>query len=288
MTGKRTEELLCRVLRCINQLESGQRLYRCLHDSIGMSNAEIEEAGYTLWEYYEKDTPRHGAAANGIQYASLKKLEQQAKEAVEFIIQEGTRSTEMGDWEMPFSKLEEETGLSVSGQSYLQDMLCGMLAERVEVSLVSTGESSFDVTYCPEYCSIIQAGKGRGRRLREPDKMPVPAPVQMLRDLIASPFLEVCLISEEEFYKDPQIIPELCIDALTEAGREEWADVLDAEVGQIYMGLKGLEVSLVGVENARLEAFSSVLAGQCSDELHEKWVADTEEIYLARTQQLKR
>lgn len=54
------------------------------------------------------------------------------------------------------------------------------------------------------------------------------------------------------------------------------------------MGLNGLEVSLVGVSPSRLEAFSSVLTGQCTDELYEKWVADTEEIYLARTQQMKR
>lgn len=75
----------------------------------------------------------------------------------------------------------------------------------------------------------------------------MPVPLQTLRCLIASPFLEVCLTSEDGPYKEPTAIPELCIDMLTAAGKEEWADVLDAEVGQIYMGMKGLEVSLAGV-----------------------------------------
>ncbi len=134
----------------------------------------------------------------------------------------------------------------------------------------------------------VPTKKGKEGEEKEREKIPVPAPVQTLRDLISSPFLEVCLTHEEEFYPDPPVIPELCIDVITEAGKREWADVLDAEVCQIYIGLKGLEVSLVGVDATRIGAFSSVLAGHCSEELYEKWVADTEEIYQARMQQMKR
>lgn len=132
------------------------------------------------------------------------------------------------------------------------------------------------------------ADKDTGVIQREQEGVPVPVPYQRLRDLIHSPFLEVSLTHEEEYHKDTPAIPELCLDILTEAGKTEWADVLDAEVCQVYLGLNGLEVSLVGVSPSRLEAFSSMLAGQCTDELYEKWVADTEEIYLARTQQMKR
>ena len=288
MTEKRKEEQLNRALECISRMESGQRLYRCLHDVIGMSNVEIEKAGFPLWDYFEEDTLKHTAAANNIQYASLEELGRQAKEAVELIVQDGIKGTETGRWEIPFSKLEEETGLCVSGQSYLQGILFSMLAERTEVAEVSAGENCFEVTYYPVYCPKVPTKKGKEGEEKEREKMPVPAPVQTLRDLICSPFLEVCLTHEEEFYPDPPVIPELCIDVITEAGKREWADVLDAEVCQIYMGLKGLEVSLVGTDPTRIEAFSSILAGHCSEELYEKWVADTEEIYQARTQQMKR
>lgn len=133
-----------------------------------------------------------------------------------------------------------------------------------------------------------RADKERGMAQQEPEEAPAPVPYQRLRGLIRSPFLEVSLTHEEEYHKDTPAIPELCIDLLTEAGKTEWADVLDAEVCQVYIGLNGLEVSLVGVSPSRLEAFSAMLAGQCPDELYEKWVADTEEIYQARTQQMKR
>ncbi|MFR9234425.1 MAG: hypothetical protein ACLVLH_16090, partial [Eisenbergiella massiliensis] len=113
-----------------------------------------------------------------------------------------------------------------------------------------------------------------------------PAPVQRLRDLISSPFLEVCLTSEDDVYVEPTAIPELCIDVLTEVGKKEWADVLDAEVSQVFMGLQGLEVCLTGIDSARLGAFSNVVSGSCPAELYIKWVADTEEIYQARTQRM--
>ena len=203
MAEKRTKQQLGKALKYLSRLESGQSLYWCFHDVLGMSNEEIGEAGYNLQEYYVEDTQKNVAAASSIQ---LK----------------------------------------------------------------------------------IGADKDRGVAQREPEGVPAPVPYQRLRDLIQSPFLEVSLTHEEEYHKDTPVIPELCIDILTEAGKTEWADILDAEVCQVYMGLHGLEVSLVGVSPSRLEAFSSVLTGQCTDELYEKWVADTEEIYLARTQQMKR
>lgn len=288
MTDKRKEELLRRAFGCISRLESGRRLYGCLHDSMGMANTEIEEAGYTLWEYYEEDTPEHMAAASGRQYAALEAWEWRLKTAVERTVQDGLRNTVNGNWKIPYAELKKESGLCLYGDPSLQEILGDMLAERAEVLLVSTGKTCFDVTFCPEYCAKIQKGKESEKGQQEPEKIPVPVPLQTLRCLIASPFLEVCLTSEDGPYKEPTAIPELCIDMLTAAGKEEWADVLDAEVGQIYMGMKGLEVSLAGVSTARLEAFSSAMVGRCPEELYEKWVAGTEEIYQARMQQMKR
>lgn len=107
MTDKRKEELLRRALECISRLESGRRLYGCLHDSMGMANTEIEEAGYTLWEYYEEDTPEHMAAASGRQYAALEAWEWRLKTAVERTVQDGLRNTVNGNWKIPYAELKK-------------------------------------------------------------------------------------------------------------------------------------------------------------------------------------
>ena len=58
MTEKRKETLLYQALGSISQIESGPGLYDCLHNCVGMTNAEIKEAGYELEEYYQSDTPQ--------------------------------------------------------------------------------------------------------------------------------------------------------------------------------------------------------------------------------------
>ena len=63
MTEKRKETLLYQALGSISQIESGPGLYDCLHNCVGMTNAEIKEAGYELEEYYQSDTPEQLAAA---------------------------------------------------------------------------------------------------------------------------------------------------------------------------------------------------------------------------------
>ena len=49
MTDKRKEELLRRALECISRLESGRRLYGCLHDSMGMAAEDSSRAYRTGW-----------------------------------------------------------------------------------------------------------------------------------------------------------------------------------------------------------------------------------------------
>lgn len=78
MTEKRKETLLYQALGSISQIESGPGLYDCLHNCVGMTNAEIKEAGYELEEYYQSDTPEQLAAASGQRYITLEELERQA------------------------------------------------------------------------------------------------------------------------------------------------------------------------------------------------------------------
>ena len=64
---------------------------------------------------------------------------------------------------------------------------------------------------------------------------------------------------------------------MTTAGKEAWADVLDAKVARVFQGYSGLQMELSGVKADRLEAFSAMLAGYCSVEDYKNWVNEPEE-----------
>ncbi len=61
---------------------------------------------------------------------------------------------------------------------------------------------------------------------------------------------------------------------LTENGKTEWSDVLNARVKRIYQGYYGLQIDLTGVKASRIYDFSAMLAGYCPIEDYCKWVRD--------------
>ncbi|MFR0839081.1 MAG: hypothetical protein ACLSHA_11145 [Neglectibacter timonensis] len=152
MTEKRKETLLYQALGSISQIESGPGLYDCLHNCVGMTNAEIKEAGYELEEYYQSETPEQLAAASGQRYITLEELERQARKAVEFIIQDGTENTTSGNWILPFDGLEQQSGLCVEDASFFQQLIRNMLCERPEAADLSIDENGFDVTCYLDFC----------------------------------------------------------------------------------------------------------------------------------------
>ena len=268
MTEKRKETLLYQALGSISQIESGPGLYDCLHNCVGMTNAEIKEAGYELEEYYQSDTPEQLAAASGQRYITLEELERQARKAVEFIIQDGTENTTSGNWILPFDGLEQQSGLCVEDASFFQQLIRNMLCERPEAADLSIDENGFDVTCYLDFC-----------RNFEPETEAVQTDVsrQKLRELICTLLADVHLVHKEVDI-DPATIVELSANTLTDAGKQAWADVLEAKVCRIYGGAYGLQVELKGVKPSRLQDFSTMLAGYCSEESYEKWVAQTEEV----------
>lgn len=98
------------------------------------------------------------------------------------------------------------------------------------------------------------------------------APDFKLRDLLRIPLQDIHLVHSDE---DIEIatIEELKSDTLTDVGREEWADVLNASVVRIFDGIYGVQVECSGVNPQRISEFSFMLAGQCSSQDYEKWVA---------------
>lgn len=80
-----------------------------------------------------------------------------------------------------------------------------------------------------------------------------------------------------EIDSEPHTIVELDAGTLTEAGREAWADVLDAKVLRVFQGIYGLQMELSGVKASRLDDFSAMLAGYCSEQDYDRWVSQTED-----------
>lgn len=69
-------------------------------------------------------------------------------------------------------------------------------------------------------------------------------------------------------------VVELDSNTLTEKGKADWADVLNAKVQRIYEGSYGTQIDLSDVDPSRLSDFSFMLAGQCSAAKYDEWVAD--------------
>ena len=187
---------------------------------------------------------------------------------MEFIIQDGTENTTSGNWILPFDGLEQQSGLCVEDASFFQQLIRNMLCERPEAADLSIDENGFDVTCYLDFC-----------RNFEPETEAVQTDVsrQKLRELICTPLADVHLVHKEVDI-DPATIVELSANTLTDAGKQAWADVLEAKVCRIYGGAYGLQVELKGVKPSRLQDFSTMLAGYCSEESYEKWVAQTEEV----------
>lgn len=93
-----------------------------------------------------------------------------------------------------------------------------------------------------------------------------------LQDLLHIPLEDIHLVHSDEDIELATIV-ELKSDTLTEAGREEWADVLSADVARIFHGIYGVQVECGDVNPQRLSDFSLMLAGYCSEQDYEKWVA---------------
>lgn len=84
--------------------------------------------------------------------------------------------------------------------------------------------------------------------------------------------LENIHIVDADVEHDLATIVELNQDTLTEDGKREWSDVLSAKVTRIFDGIYGTQIEVTGCEPERLEAFSKMLAGECTLSESERWL----------------
>ena len=226
----------------------------------------VEAEGYPYARYasYVPD-------ATALCYDSLSKVNGILAKAVEEIVEEGTNMTTTGNWMTDRSKVETLLGEGQSENPRLWKLLQDMLRERQEVSLVDCMEEGFDIYYyldfCPNY--IPEEGEAAVQEAGADVKSP------RLKDILCTHWENIHLV-HTEVDNMPHTITELDSGTLTEAGKTVWADVLNAKVERVYQGLYGLQMELSGVKPGRLEAFSGMLGGYCSEQEYETWVNEPE------------
>lgn len=122
--------------------------------------------------------------------------------------------------------------------------------------------------YC-RYASYVPDVSALAMEHERIQETPAPA----LRELLCIRWEELHLVhSDVEIM--PATISELERNTLTDAGKEAWVDVLDARVKRVYQGIYGLQIELSGARPSRVQGFSEMLAGYCSQKNYEKWVAE--------------
>lgn len=240
-------------------------VYHCLLlTGVGRNDGllvESEGYGYCRYASY---VPNISALTS----PAVQQFNQKLTEAVDYIVSSGTQNTTEGNWIIGFDEIEKQTGINLEFNDGICNVLVDMLHEREAVADVELNENAIDVCYylnfCPQY--------GGHPEEAEPEQLPeAPSPVSRLKDLLHLHWEDIHLLHKDVEIQ-PATIVELNEHTLTNAGKEAWADVLDAEVVKVYNGYYGLQMELEKVNPRRLEEFSSMLAGYCPVSDYEIWV----------------
>lgn len=157
-----------------------------------------------------------------------------------------------------FSELSETYGIDVSPNQGLFSYLLPALTERKEIRDVYVEQEGV-------LCSFVPFCQEEGYTYR-------PNGIRLLELLDCA--LEEFHLLPEGIDEMPLTIIELNGKTLTENGKTEWSDVLNARVKRIYQGYYGLQIDLTGVKASRIYDFSAMLAGYCPIEDYCKWVRD--------------
>jgi len=226
----------------------------------------VESEGYSYCRYASY-VPNISALTS----PALQQLNELMTAAADYIVTIGTQNTTEGNWIIGFDELAQQTGFEHDFSS--MDTLLDMLHEREEEANVELGDSGIDVCYYLDFCPQY----GGHPEEAEPEQLPeAPSPVSRLKDLLHLHWEDIHLLHKDVEIQ-PATIVELNEHTLTNAGKEAWADVLDAEVVKVYNGYYGLQMELEKVKPRRLEEFSSMLAGYCPVSDYEKWVTQEDD-----------
>ncbi len=183
-------------------------------------------------------------------------LQKNIQTMAEELIREGTAQTDNGSWVISFEEISQHFDCTVTPTNGLGQMLIAEMRARDDVANLIIAKDSLEMTY---YLDHAPASDTTAER------------ITTLFGLMGCNLEDVHLLHEDEEH-DLATIVELNQDTLTEQGKIDWADVLGARVLRIYDGYYGTQIDVSGCEASRLEAFSKMLAGDCTISEYNRWV----------------
>ena len=185
-------------------------------------------------------------------------MQTQIEAIADKIIREGCTQTESGAWVISFDKISEYLNADVTPRNALGEMLINELCMRDDVLDIRATDDCIEMKY---YTDQINDQEDKN--------------YMSLYSLMRSNLEDIHIVDIDEEH-DLATIVELNQDTLTEDGKRDWADVLGAKVERIFEGYYGLQIAVSGCAPERLEAFSKMLAGECSIEESEQWINPSE------------
>jgi hypothetical protein len=174
----------------------------------------------------------------------------------EDLIKQGAAQTANGSWVIGFDEISQHFDMTVTSNNGIGQMLLDELVLRDEIAEMIATEDCIEMTYYLENAPVTD---DTGERLTT------------LFSLMGCNLEDVHILDADEEH-DLATIVELNQHTLTEQGKCDWADVLDAKVIRIYDGYYGTQIEVTGCDPARLEAFSKMLAGECTIAESERWL----------------
>ena len=186
------------------------------------------------------------------------------KRIAERLVRKGTSQTNNGSWTVSFREIQEQFGLDLSANSDAGRQLVKELQQEEEINDLIMAEDYIEMSYHLEYCPACQQGGTEG--------------VLSLLSLMGCNLQHISLRHAAEESHGSEGIAELNRDTLTEEGKKEWADILNAKVAGFHAG----RIILTGCRAHRVSDFSSLLSGHCTEEELERWVKDPNRNYAQK------
>lgn len=265
-TKDQKEYLITEVLQLDNSAYTNYRnRIRNLPDS---SKSEYDSGVEQLFLLVVGDGCKDGVIADfsGRAYEGIPAVVPKAKEQLEdhirrladYCVWEGVDNTEDGKWSVSYDELYYHfDSTTITSRNGMGRLLREELQQKEEINELIMTEDCIEMTYHMEYCQNCQQGGIEG--------------AMSLFALMGCNLYDVHLCDSDEDHELATVV-ELNQNTLTEDGKHEWSDVLNAKVTSIYEGAYGVQIGLTECPAERLRDFSFMLAGHCSEKDYDRWV----------------
>lgn len=183
-------------------------------------------------------------------------MQKQIQAMVEEILCQGAAQTDSGRWIISFEEISQHFDCTITPTNGLGQMLIREMEARNDVANLVIAEDLTEMSYYLEHA---------------PENATTAEKMTTLFGLMGCNLEDVHIVDADEDH-DLATIVELNQDTLTEEGKAEWADVLNAKVTRIFDGCYGIHIEVTGCGAERLKDFSMMLAGYCPASEYERWV----------------